>query len=53
LTESIQIASGRDECPDECYGNAGCGNTTGSRAELEFWRFAAEQYRIWLDEGVA
>ena len=66
MTESIQNTFARQEfvtaealtadaVGDGAVGTTLCAErstelTTAARSELDFWRFAAEQYGIWLDD---
>ena len=51
MTESIQNTSLASPAGTTCQaGTTLCAERPGqSNAELDFWRFAAEQYGIWLD----
>lgn len=57
MTESIQKTSEQrlGESFGETFGTTLCAertetSTSQSSRELDFWRFAAEQYGIWLDD---
>jgi hypothetical protein len=57
MSESIQKSSIHDDVIQNagCHDDHGCttlcaDETARPSPELDFWRFAAEQYGIWLDE---